>query len=326
MAVMIGVDPHKGSHTAVAIDGDERGVRGDRGARRRRARSRSCWRGRPRSRSGRGRSRVLAGSAICSRSSSSRRVNRCWTCRRRSRRGCGCWGRAVRTRTTRTMATRSQSRRCARRRSSRCRRRITRACCGCSRSATSELGGARTRSACRLHALLVELVPGRNRQGNHGQSRRSGCSTSITPSRSGAKQPDTSWRSSISRTCAASTSRCAPRSERIAEAVRASGTTVTELFGFGPGRRRDRDRLHPRRRAGSRTGTSSPRTTAPHPIEVSSGGRIVHRLSRRGNRQLNHAIHIAAITQIRHHPLTRPRRTTTANSPRARRRRKRSAH
>ena len=24
MAVMIGVDPHKGSHTAVAIDGDER--------------------------------------------------------------------------------------------------------------------------------------------------------------------------------------------------------------------------------------------------------------------------------------------------------------
>ena len=33
---------------------------------------------------------------------------------------------------------------------------------------------------------------------------------------------------------------------------------------------------------------------------MSSGGRVVHRLSRRGNRQLNHAIHIAAITQIRH--------------------------
>ena len=27
---------------------------------------------------------------------------------------------------------------------------------------------------------------------------------------------------------------------------------------------------------------------------------MVHRLSRRGNRQLNHAIHMAAITQIRH--------------------------
>jgi hypothetical protein len=33
---------------------------------------------------------------------------------------------------------------------------------------------------------------------------------------------------------------------------------------------------------------------------VSSGGRKVYRLSLRGNRRLNHAIHMAAITQIRH--------------------------
>src|SRR5262249_3670618 len=39
--------------------------------------------------------------------------------------------------------------------------------------------------------------------------------------------------------------------------------------------------------------------TGTAPIEVSSGGRVTHRLSRRGNRQLNHALHIAAITQIR---------------------------
>jgi len=36
------------------------------------------------------------------------------------------------------------------------------------------------------------------------------------------------------------------------------------------------------------------------PIEVSSGGRKIWRLSRRGNRRLNHAIHMAAITQIRY--------------------------
>ena len=36
------------------------------------------------------------------------------------------------------------------------------------------------------------------------------------------------------------------------------------------------------------------------PIEVSSGDRKIYRLSRRGNRQLNHAIHMAAVTQIRH--------------------------
>jgi hypothetical protein len=33
---------------------------------------------------------------------------------------------------------------------------------------------------------------------------------------------------------------------------------------------------------------------------VSSGGRKVHRLSLRGNRRLNHAIHMAAVSQIRH--------------------------
>ena len=36
------------------------------------------------------------------------------------------------------------------------------------------------------------------------------------------------------------------------------------------------------------------------PVERSSGGRVVHRLSLRGNRQLNHAIHMVAICQIRH--------------------------
>jgi transposase len=36
------------------------------------------------------------------------------------------------------------------------------------------------------------------------------------------------------------------------------------------------------------------------PAEVSSGGRKVYRLSPRGNRRLSHAIHMAAITQIRH--------------------------
>jgi transposase len=36
------------------------------------------------------------------------------------------------------------------------------------------------------------------------------------------------------------------------------------------------------------------------PIEVSSGNRIACRLSRRGNRRLNHAIHMAAVTQVRY--------------------------
>ena len=86
---------------------------------------------------------------------------------------------------------------------------------------------------------------------------------------------------------------------RIKTSVAHSGTTLTELFGVGPvvaamviGYAGDVRRFRSRHHFASYTGTA--------PIEVSSGGRVVHRLSRRGNRQLNHAIHIAAISQIRH--------------------------
>ena len=37
------------------------------------------------------------------------------------------------------------------------------------------------------------------------------------------------------------------------------------------------------------------------PIEASSGERRRHRLNQRGNRQLNYAIHVAAVTQLRYH-------------------------
>jgi Transposase IS116/IS110/IS902 family len=36
------------------------------------------------------------------------------------------------------------------------------------------------------------------------------------------------------------------------------------------------------------------------PVEVSSGNHKIYRLSRRGNRRLNHAIHMVAVTQVRH--------------------------
>ena len=36
------------------------------------------------------------------------------------------------------------------------------------------------------------------------------------------------------------------------------------------------------------------------PTEMSSGGKKRHRLSLRGNRKLNHAIHMAAVSQIRY--------------------------
>ena len=87
---------------------------------------------------------------------------------------------------------------------------------------------------------------------------------------------------------------------RTARAVAAYGTSITDIYGVGPivagtvlGYVRDIRRFPTRDRFAAYNGTA--------PIEVSSGDRVIYRLSRRGNRQLNHAIHMAAVTQIRHH-------------------------
>jgi transposase len=47
------------------------------------------------------------------------------------------------------------------------------------------------------------------------------------------------------------------------------------------------------------------RQTGTAPIPCSSGQRHRHRLDRGGDRQLNHALHIIAITRARHDPATR---------------------
>ena len=86
--------------------------------------------------------------------------------------------------------------------------------------------------------------------------------------------------------------------KKIRVAVEASGTTVTDVFGVGPiiaamviGYSGDIARFASRDHYAAYNGTA--------PIEYSSGGRTVRRLSQRGNRKLNHAIHMAAISQLR---------------------------
>jgi transposase len=89
--------------------------------------------------------------------------------------------------------------------------------------------------------------------------------------------------------------------KRITTAVAASGTSVVEIFGVGDvvaatiiGQVGDIARFPTADRFAAYNGTA--------PIEWSSGNpkKPTHRLSRRGNRTLNHAIHIAAVTQVRH--------------------------
>ena len=84
----------------------------------------------------------------------------------------------------------------------------------------------------------------------------------------------------------------------ISKAVAISGTTVTDVYGVGPivaafliGYTNNIGRFASADHYAAYNGTA--------PVEYSSGGKKRHRLSMRGNRMLNHAIHMAAVTQIR---------------------------
>jgi transposase len=81
--------------------------------------------------------------------------------------------------------------------------------------------------------------------------------------------------------------------------VAAADTSVTDIYGVGPvvavflvGYTPPIERFKTPDRYAAYNGTA--------PIEVSSGGKTRRRLSRCGNRTLNHAIHTAAVTQISH--------------------------
>jgi transposase len=86
---------------------------------------------------------------------------------------------------------------------------------------------------------------------------------------------------------------------RITTAVGQSKTSLVELFGVGPvlaakllGEVGDIRRFPSKHHFAAHTGTA--------PIEASSGQVVRHRLSRAGDRKLNHALYLMAIVQIRH--------------------------
>ena len=85
---------------------------------------------------------------------------------------------------------------------------------------------------------------------------------------------------------------------RIEAEVKASGTTLTEIFGVGPilaariiGTVGNVARFPSRGHFASYSGTA--------PVEASSGEVVRHRLSLAGNRKLNYALHMVATSQAR---------------------------
>jgi len=161
-----------------------------------------------------------------------------------------------------------------------------------------ELTSLRTQAVCRLHAMLAVLRPGgmghrlSAKQASRmlggirgldavGEQRRLMAKTHIVDIRRLDRDLE-------------------GNKAQIRRAVAAADTSVTDIYGVGPvvaaflvGYTPPIGRFATADRYAAYNGTA--------PIEVSSGGKIRHRLSRRGNRTLNHAIHTAAVTQISHH-------------------------
>ena len=160
-----------------------------------------------------------------------------------------------------------------------------------------QLGSSRVRTACRLHALLAELVAGGTTnkiKADAAQELLDGLRTA-TPAEAARRQVALDHVDDLRRLDA----QLKESHKRLADAVEASKTTVTDIVGIGPvgaaiiiGYTGDVRRFATKDHYAAYNGTA--------PVEVSSGGRIVHRLSRRGNRQLNHAMHLAALSQIRY--------------------------
>ncbi len=159
-----------------------------------------------------------------------------------------------------------------------------------------ELTSLRTQAVCRLHATLVLLKPGgmqRRLSAQQASRMLQGMRTLDTVGeqrRRGAKAHLVDIRR-LDRDIKANKA-------LIRQAVATAHTTVTDVYGVGPivaafliGYTGDVTRFATADHYAAYNGTA--------PIEVSSGGKTRHRLSLRGNRKLNHAIHMAAVTQIR---------------------------
>jgi transposase len=160
-----------------------------------------------------------------------------------------------------------------------------------------DLARLRNQVACRLHAVLCDLVPG-----GHSKEISAAHAARILD------QAAPSGAVALARAELAAEfladlrhidAQLRDTRKKLAAAVRASGTTLTQVFGVGPvvagtviGDAAEVSRFPGRDHFAAYNGTA--------PVEVSSGSRKIHRLSLRGNRRINHAIHMAAITQIRH--------------------------
>jgi transposase len=159
-----------------------------------------------------------------------------------------------------------------------------------------DLTRLRTQAVCRLHAQLASLVPG----GIAGEltAQRASQTLALIPASDGVVTERKRQTADLLADVVRLDAEIKAIKTRIRLAVDAAKTSLPDLYGVGPivaalvlGHSGDVTRFASRHHYASYNGTA--------PIEASSGPKKRHRLNTRGNRQLNHAMHMIAITQIR---------------------------
>jgi transposase len=160
-----------------------------------------------------------------------------------------------------------------------------------------ELAKHRVQTVNRLHRLLTQLIP--------GGAKRDLSALQAKKLLAGVR-PRTVVGKTLRRMAAeeiadlvAVDAKLKALKKELRTAVSARGSQLMDLYGIGPaGAARiladvgDVARFPDRNHFASWTGTA--------PLDASSGEHIHHRLSRAGNRRMNHVLHIAAVVQIRH--------------------------
>jgi transposase len=159
------------------------------------------------------------------------------------------------------------------------------------------LGEDHTRMTSQLHQLLLELIPGGAKQ-HLSAAQAKALLAKVRPRDVAGKA-----RRRVAAELIADLERIYARkkaaNKELKALVEATGTSLMDLHGMGPsGAARllvevgDITRFPNKAHFASWNGTA--------PIDASSGDQVRHRLSRKGNRQINRVIHIMATVQLRH--------------------------
>ncbi len=160
-----------------------------------------------------------------------------------------------------------------------------------------ELSRTRAQTLNRLHRLLAELVPGGAPRHLSALQAKALLASTRPPDAAGRTRR--ALAAELIEEIDVLDGKLKQLVRRLREQVTTAGSGLLGVFGIGPaGAARiladvgDIARFTDRNRFASWTGTA--------PIDASSGDQIRHRLSRAGNRRINHVLYIAAIVQIRH--------------------------